>query len=117
MKIGVDFGTHYWDLIPFTMQMAFIIITGYVVASSKPVHRLISKLAGIPKSPKAAVAFVAFFAMALSLMAGDSLVFSGILIKEISNRMEGVDYRAMGAAGFLGLGSVWALGLSFSGAL
>ena len=30
--------------------------------------------------------------------------------------MEGVDYRAMGAAGFLGLGSVWALGLSSSAA-
>ena len=118
VEIGVDFGTHYWDLIPFTMQMAFIIITGYVVASSKPVHRLISKLAGIPKSPKTAVAFVAFFAMATSLISwGFSLVFSGILIKEISNRMEGVDYRAMGAAGFLGLGSVWALGLSSSAAL
>lgn len=118
VEIGVDFGSHYWDLIPFTMQMAFIIITGYVVASSKPVHKLIIKLAAIPKSPKGAVAFVAFFAMATSLISwGFSLVFSGILIKEISNRMEGVDYRAMGAAGFLGLGSVWALGLSSSAAL
>ena len=118
VEIGVDFGTHYWDLIPFTMQMAFIIITGYVVASSKPVHKLIVKLAKIPKIPKMAVAFVAFFAMFTSLISwGFSLVFSGILIKEISNRVEGVDYRAMGAAGFLGLGSVWALGLSSSAAL
>lgn len=118
VEIGVDFGTHYWDLIPFTMQMAFIIITGYVVASSKPIHKLIVKLAGIPKSPKGAVAFVAFFSMFTSLISwGFSLVFSGILIKEISNRLEGVDYRAMGAAGFLGLGSVWALGLSSSAAL
>ena len=118
VEIGVDFGTRYWDLIPFTMQMAFIIITGYVVASSKPVHRLIVKLAGIPKSPKTAVAFVAFFSMTTSLISwGFSLVFSGILIKEISNRLEGVDYRAIGAAGFLGLGSVWALGLSSSAAL
>ncbi|MCG7333937.1 TIGR00366 family protein [Sporosarcina sp. ACRSM] len=118
VEIGVDFGTHYWDLIPFTMQMAFIIITGYVVASSKPIHRLIVKLSRIPKSPKTAVAFVAFFSMTTSLISwGFSLVFSGILIKEISNRLQGVDYRAMGAAGFLGLGSVWALGLSSSAAL
>ncbi|MFM1655109.1 short-chain fatty acid transporter [Brevibacillus sp. B_LB10_24] len=118
VEIGVDFGTHYWDLIPFTMQMAFIIITGYVVASSKPVHQLIAKLAEIPKTGKGAVAFVAFFSMFTSLISwGFSLVFSGILIKEISSRVKGVDYRAMGAAGFLGLGSVWALGLSSSAAL
>ncbi|MEH7345004.1 TIGR00366 family protein [Bacillus sp. JJ1532] len=118
VEIGVDFGTHYWDLIPFTMQMAFIIITGYVVASSKPVHKLIAKLAEIPKSTKGAVAFVAFFSMFTSLLSwGFSLIFSGILIKEISKRVKGVDYRAMGAAGFLGLGSVWALGLSSSAAL
>ncbi|WP_409274007.1 short-chain fatty acid transporter [Neobacillus sp. SCS-31] len=118
VEVGVDFGKHYWDLIPFTMQMAFIIITGYVVASSKPVHKLIAKMATIPKSPKVAVAFVAFFALVTSLISwGFSLVFSGILIKEISNRVKGVDYRAMAAAGFLGLGSIWALGLSSSAAL
>ncbi|WP_316572506.1 TIGR00366 family protein [Neobacillus sp. YIM B06451] len=118
VEVGVDFGKHYWDLIPFTMQMAFIIITGYVVASSKPVHKLIARMATIPKSPKVAVAFVAFFALVTSLISwGFSLVFSGILIKEISNRVKGVDYRAMAAAGFLGLGSIWALGLSSSAAL
>ncbi|RLL47160.1 short-chain fatty acid transporter [Oceanobacillus piezotolerans] len=118
VEVGVDFGTHYWDLIPFTMQMAFIIITGYVVATSKPVHKLIEKIADIPKSPKIAIAFVAFFALITSLISwGFSLVFSGILIKEISNRVKGVDYRAMAAAGFLGLGAIWALGLSSSAAL
>lgn len=118
VEVGIDFGSSYWDLVPFTMQMAFIIITGYVVASSRPVHKLIIKLANLPKSPKAAIAFVAFFALATSLISwGFSLIFSGILIKEISNRVKGVDYRAMAAAGFLGLGSVWAFGLSSSAAL
>jgi short-chain fatty acids transporter len=117
-QIGVDFGTHFWDLIPFAMQMAFIIITGYVVASAKPVHKLIVKLSSIPKTPKGAVAFVAFFAMVTSLISwGFSLIFSGILIREVSKRVKGVDYRAIGAAGYLGLGSVWALGLSSSAAL
>jgi short-chain fatty acids transporter len=117
-QIGVDFGTHFWDLIPFAMQMAFIIITGYVVASAKPVHKLIVKLSLIPKTSKGAVAFVAFFAMVTSLISwGFSLIFSGILIREVSKRVKGVDYRAIGAAGYLGLGSVWALGLSSSAAL
>lgn len=118
IQIGVDFGTHFWDLVPFAMQMAFVVITGYVVASAKPVHKLIVKLSTIPKTPKTAVAFVAFFAMAASLLSwGFSLIFSGILIREVSKRVKGVDYRAIGAAGYLGLGSIWALGLSSAPAL
>ena len=117
-QIGVDFGAHFWDLVPFAMQMAFVIITGYVVASAKPVHKLIVKLSTIPKTPKTAVAFVAFFAMVASLLSwGFSLIFSGILIREVSKRVKGVDYRAIGAAGYLGLGSIWALGLSSAPAL
>src|SRR5438270_4636681 len=45
------------------------------------------------------------------------MIFAGILMRAISKRVSGVDYRAMGAAGYLGLGSVWALGLSSSAAL
>lgn len=117
-QIGVDFGAHFWDLIPFTMQMAFVVIAGYIVAISKPVHKLIVKLSTIPKTPKGAVAFVALLAMLASLLSwGFSLIFSGVLIKEVSKRVKGVDYRAIGAAGYLGLGSVWALGLSSSAGL
>ena len=43
------FGDGFWSLIPLTMQMALIIIGGYVVASSPPVHALIS-LAGARSS-------------------------------------------------------------------
>src|SRR3984957_12456773 len=32
------FGDGFWRLIPFTMQMAMIIIGGFVVATSPPVH-------------------------------------------------------------------------------
>jgi short-chain fatty acids transporter len=35
----------------------------------------------------------------------------------LTNRVKGMDYRAAGAAGYLGLGAVWALGLSSSAAL
>src|SRR5437764_11528915 len=48
---------------------------------------------------------------------GLSLIFTGLLVREIARRIERVDYRALGAAAYLGLGSVWALGLSSSAAL
>ena len=117
-QVSIDFGKSFWNLIPFTMQMAFVVIGGYIVAVSGPVRRVINVLAGFPKDPKTAVAYVAFMAMLASLLSwGFSMIFAGILMREISKRVQGVDYRAMGAAGYLGLGSVWALGLSSSAAL
>jgi short-chain fatty acids transporter len=117
-EISVDFGKSFWNLIPFTMQMAFVVIGGYIVAVSKPVRKVIDVLARFPKTPKVAVAYVAFLAMIASLLSwGFSMIFAGILLREISKRVKGIDYRAIGAAGYLGLGSIWALGLSSSAAL
>jgi short-chain fatty acids transporter len=112
------FGDGFWSLIPFTMQMALIIIGGYVVASSPPVYALILRLAAAPKTPKSAVVLVAVFSMLTSLLSwGFSLVISGILVRVIVRKVPRVDYRALGAAGYLGTGTVWALGLSSSAAL
>ncbi len=48
---------------------------------------------------------------------GLSLVFGGLLARAIARRTDlRVDYRALGAAAFMGLGAVWALGLSSSAA-
>jgi len=118
LQVGIDFGKSFWSLIPFTMQMAFVVIAGYIVAVSPPVKKLVIKLAEVPKTPKFAVAYVAFMVMIASLLSwGFSLIFGGILTREISKRVKGIDYRAMGAAAYLGLGSIWALGLSSSAAL
>lgn len=117
-KLAIEGGKSFWILIPFTMQMAMIIIGGFVVATSPPVYKLIQALAGIPKSPRGAIAYVAVFSMVSSLISwGFSLIFSGLLVRELSRRLEGMDYRAAGAAAYLGLGAVWALGLSSSAAL
>jgi len=117
-QLALEGGKAFWVLIPFTMQMALIVIGGYVVASSSIVYRLILRLATIPKTGRGAVAFVAAFSMISSLLSwGFSLIFSGLLVRELSRRVKDMDYRAAGAAGYLGLGAVWALGLSSSAAL
>ncbi len=111
-------GRGFWDLLPFTMQMALVIIAGYVLASAPMVYRLIAALARAPSTPRGAVAMVTACALASSwLNWGFSLVFSAVLAKEVARRVRGVDYRALAAASFLGLGSVWAQGLSGSAAL
>ncbi|TCO24657.1 short-chain fatty acids transporter [Kribbella steppae] len=111
-------GIGFWSLITFTLQMAMIIIGGYAVATSRPVARLIARLARIPKTPRAAVAFVAAVAMLASYLNwAFSLVFAAILAREVARNVPKADYRALGAMAFLGLGTVWAQGLSGSAAL
>jgi len=118
LNLALAGGKQFWVLIPFTMQMAMIIIGGYVVASTPAVYWLIRKVALIPKNGKTAIAWIAFFSMLTSLISwGLSLIFSGLLVREMTRRFDDMDYRAAGAAAYLGLGAVWALGLSSSAAL
>ncbi|OFY98840.1 MAG: hypothetical protein A2070_04735 [Bdellovibrionales bacterium GWC1_52_8] len=108
-------GKGFWELIPFTMQMALIIITGYVLATARPVYRLISRLAAAPQTPRGAVLMVALFSMITSWFNwGFSLIISAILAREVAKRNKLVDYRALAAASFLGQGSMWAQGISGS---
>ena len=117
-KLVWEGGKSFWILIPFTMQMALIIIGGYVVATTPAVYWVIKKVAGITTNPRAAIAWIAFFSMITSLISwGLSLIFSGLLVREMSRTIKGMDFRAAGAAAYLGLGAVWALGLSSSAAL
>ncbi len=117
-KLAIAGGRSFWSLVPFTMQMVMIIIGGYVVASTPLVYRAIRWLAGVPKTPRGAIALVALLSMLTSLISwGLSLIFSGLYVRELSQRVKGLDYRAAGAAAYLGLGAVWAMGLSSSAAM
>ncbi len=118
VAVAKTFGDGFWSLIPFTMQMTFIVIGGYVTADSPPVQKLIKRLAAIPTSGRGAIMMVGLFGMTLSLVHwGFSLVFASLLVRALAQRSDlRMDYRAAGAAAYLGLGSVWALGLSSSAA-
>lgn len=119
LAIAKGFGAGFWTLIPFTMQMAMVAITGYVVASSPPCTRLITWLASLPGNGRAAVAWVSLVSMAASYFNWAlSLVLGGLLVRALARRVDlHMDYRAAGAAAYLGLGATWALGLSSSAAM
>jgi short-chain fatty acids transporter len=117
--IANEFGAGFWSLIPFTMQMSMVVIAGYVVAASPPCARLIDRLTLVPRSGPQAVAFVALVSMVSSFFNWAlSLVLGGLLVRALARRADlGMDYRAGGAAAYLGLGATWALGLSSSSAM
>ena len=118
VDLAIQAGKGFWSLVVFTMQMVMIIVGGYVVASTPVAHRAIRGIAGLPKTPKGAVAAIALFSMLTSLLSwGFSLIVSGFFVREVAQRVKGLDYRAASAAGYLGVGTVWAMGLSSSSAL
>ncbi len=112
------FGDGFWSLIPFTMQMAFVVIGGYVLATAPVVARFIDVLARAPRTGRGAIVYIALVSMLASLLSwGFSLVFGGLLVRALARRTDlRMDYRAAGAAAYLGLGAIWAMGLSSSAA-
>jgi short-chain fatty acids transporter len=111
-------GRGFWELAAFTMQMALIIVTGHVLASSRPVAAAIVRLARAPRTARGATLMVAIFSMVTSWANwGFSLIFSALLAREAARHRPEADYRALAASSVLGLGSVWAQGLSGSAAL
>jgi short-chain fatty acids transporter len=118
LAVSRAFGDGFWNLIPFTMQMALVAIGGFVVAMSPPVAALLRRLARLPRTGRGAVVFVGVLSIVLSLLNwGLSLIFSGLLVREIARRTDiKLDYRAAGAAGYLGLGCGFTLGITSSAA-
>ena len=116
--VAKSFGDGFWSLIVFTLQQAMIAITGYIIARSPPAGRLITMMARMPRSGRSAIAFIALLTMSMSLVNwAVSLVFSGLLAREIARRTDiRMDYRAAGAAAYLGLGCIWGLGMSSAAA-
>ncbi|HKU27381.1 MAG TPA: TIGR00366 family protein, partial [Candidatus Sulfotelmatobacter sp.] len=53
--IGLAWYNGMFNILTFAFQMVLVLVTGYALASSPTVHRLLEKLASIPKTPRNAV--------------------------------------------------------------
>jgi short-chain fatty acids transporter len=113
-------GQGFWILLEFAMQMCLIMMTGYILACSPPVRRLMNGIAGWsnPDKPWQAIVTMSLFSMALAwLNWGISLIASAMLALFIVRRNPKVDYRLLIAGAYLGLGCTWHAGLSGSATL
>lgn len=110
-----------WNLLGFAMQMALILVTGFVVAATGPVRRALHAVATVPSTPTQAVAVVATVAIALGwLNWGLGLIAGALLARDIARRLHETSGVAvaplLAAAGYLPL-SLWHGGLSGSAPL
>src|SRR5689334_6351991 len=61
-----SWGDGFWELLSFSMQMAVVMFSGYLLALSQPVRRLLEGVASLARSPRSAVMLMAFSSMALA---------------------------------------------------
>ncbi|GAF17244.1 LOW QUALITY PROTEIN: short chain fatty acids transporter [Bacillus sp. JCM 19046] len=107
-------GDGFWDLLAFTMQMTLIVVTGYILASTKVMATLMKRLALLAHTPGQAVILVTIVAsFACLINYGFGLVVGALFAKHVVKRVPTVDYRLLIAAAYSGF-LVWHGGLSAS---
>src|SRR6266853_6738958 len=108
----------FWELLELTMQLSLIVLTGYVVAVSPVVSRLLESLAGVASTNRGAVVLMGLVSMAASwLHWGLGLIAGPIFLGFLVRRHPRIDYRLAVAAGYLGSTCTWHAGLSGSAPL
>lgn len=110
-----------WRLLTFAMQMCLILVTGHALASSRPMERVIARLASLPQTAAQAVALTALTAMVAALINwGLGLIVGALCARAmaVTAKQRGlrVHYPLLGAAGYTGM-MVWHGGLSASAPL
>lgn len=117
-QVLIEWGNGFWTLLPFAMQMALVILTGYIVSAAPVVERLFARLAALPRSPRAAVVMMALVSMGLAWFHwGLSIVGCAMFVRYVARAQPRVDYRLLVAAAYFGMGATWHSGLSASAPL
>lgn len=113
MAVATMWGDGFWGLLTFSMQMLLVLVTGFMLASTPPVKRLLVALAGLATSPGSAIVIVSLVSLAASWINwGFGLVVGALFAKEVA-RLIRVDYRLLIASAYSGF-VVWHGGLAGS---
>lgn len=114
MQMIQHWGSGFWSLLAFSMQMALVLVTGHTLASSPPFKKLLGSIAGAMKNPAQAITVTTFVALiAAWINWGFGLVIGALLAKEMARKVKGLDYPLVIAAGYIGF-IIWHAGFSGS---
>lgn len=106
-------GDGFWNLLTFSMQMLLVLVTGFMLASSPPVKRLLARLASQADNAAKAIVLVSVVSLAASWINwGFGLVVGALFAKELARQVR-VDYRLLIASAYSGF-IVWHGGLAGS---
>lgn len=102
----------FWTLHTFAMQMALILVTGFIVAKAPLFMRFVNRIADVAHTPGRAVLLVTLTSLIVTWVNwGIGLVIGAILARELARRVPDVDYRLLIASAYSGF-LIWHGGLS-----
>ncbi len=107
----------FWGFLAFSMQMVLMIVTGYTLATTPLVSKLLDRAVGIPKTSMGAATFIFLTTAVLSFIHwGFGIVVGALLAPRLGRGIERLDFKFLVASSYLGW-CVGAIGLSISIAL
>jgi len=113
MKIISSWYTGFWSLLEFGMQMVLILVTGFCIALSPQVGKLINRLAKYVETPAKVYVFVVIVGTLFALISWGWVVITAVLARSLATRVKGIDYRYLVACVYIS-GNGWVTGLSSS---
>ena len=108
-------GDGMWSLLELAMQFSIAMIAAHACVSSRPVFRLLDKLASLPdpNRPLQAIVLIGTYSMVTGYVNWAlSVVASALFVPFVARRNPRADIRVLIAGAYLGLGMVWHGGLS-----
>jgi len=123
--VGVEesllaWGDGVWVLLTLAMQFTIAMVAAHACVSSRPVFRLLDRLAALPdpERPSQALWLAAGFSLVTAYLNWAlCLVACALFVPFLCRRNPKVDVRVLIAASYIGLGTVWHCGLSGSAPL
>ncbi|MDR3563067.1 MAG: TIGR00366 family protein [Negativicutes bacterium] len=117
-KVVQSWGQGFWILLEFSMQMALIIVTGYALATTPLVNRILVSLCSLPRTTIQVYLYgVMLAAVADYLQWGFGLIFSALLTRELARQADlrglKIHYKLLVAATYSSY-MIWHVGLSGS---
>lgn len=109
-----------WRLLKLTSQFALALVAAQACATSRPLHALMDRLAGLadPERPRQAIVLMALFSAGTAYLNwAVNLVMCATFVPIVAARNPKTDFRLLVATAYLGIGVVWHAGLSGSGPL
>ena len=105
-------GDGVWNLLTFSMQALLTLVTGHVLAQTTFVNRGLRSIGGLANTPGQAIVLMTIIALICGWINwGFGLIASGLFAREIAQRVKGVHYPLLVAAGYSWM-LLWHAGLS-----
>lgn len=109
-----EWGGGFWDLLEFTMQIAFILASGYVLANTPLAERLVNSLVARIQRPRTAVVVATLVGAIGSLINwGFGLIIGVLIARKLATKIRGVHFPLIISAAYSGF-ALYGSGLSGS---